>query len=234
MVLFGSGILRRIFTTTYTPDPVLRTFLERAQSQHSSAAEVTVAVLDAAESARLCGVPLAKRGLQPVYLKVTNRDSVPLRLQVVNIDPSYFTPLEAAGVNHYSLLKRLSAFGILGWFLLPLVLLILPIKLITAYRANGRMDECFRSLAFRLRPIMPGQASEGFIFTRLDAGTKVVHVVLHAMSAPAEAARIDAEIEKESDGGGNRPAASLAPAAEFAFSIPVPGIAVDYHRRDFQ
>src|SRR5262245_35215322 len=136
MSLVSASLWQRIFTTPYAPDTSLRSFLERAQTQENAAARVTVAVLDASESAQLCGVPLAKRGLQPVYLRVVNLGTAPLRLQVVNIDPNYFTPLEAAGVNHYSLLKRLSAFGILGWFLLPVVLLILPFKLITAYRAN--------------------------------------------------------------------------------------------------
>jgi LssY C-terminus len=234
MALTGSALLRRIFTTSYSPEPTLRTFLERAQTQQSPAAEVTVAVLDAAESARLCGVPLARRGLQPVFLRVANRGTAPLRLQVVNIDPNYFTPLEAAGVNHYSLLKRLSAFGILGWFLLPFVLLLLPLKLITAYRANGRMDECFRSLAFRLRPVAPGAAAEGFIFTRLDAGTKVVHIYLHAMSAPIDVARANAEVSPEAGDRTLLPSPLVPSAVEFTFDIPVPGIKVDYHRRDFE
>ena len=196
--------------------------------------EATVAVLDSAESARLFGVPLARRGLQPVFLRITNRGSTPLRLQVVNIDPSYFTPLEAAGMNHYSLLKRLSALGILGWFVLPLVFLLLPFKLITAYRANRRMDECFRSQAFRLRPIVPGSAAEGFVFTRFDSGTKIVHVCLHAMGGTVQTFAEDHEVGRDARGYVQKPPASVQPAAEFTFSIPVPGIAVDYHRRDFQ
>ena len=234
MAFLGSSIVRRVFTTTYAPEPTLRTFMERAQTQQNATAEVTVAVLDAAESARLCGVPMAKHGLQPVFLRVVNRGSAPLRLQVVNIDPNYFTPLEAAGVSHYSLLKRLSAFGILGWFMLPFVLFLLPLKLITAYLANGRMDECFRSLAFRLRPVVPGGTSEGFIFTRLDAGTKIVHIVLHPMSAPEELVRVDSDIDGNTGTKGPSPAFSLQPTVEFTFTISVPGIAVDYHRRDFQ
>jgi LssY C-terminus len=233
MALSGSGLLRRLFTTSYSPEPTLRTFMARAQTQQNQAAEVTVAVLDAKESARMCGVPMARRGVQPVFLRIVNRGSAPLRLQVVNIDPSYFTPLEAAGVNHYSLLKRLSAFGILGWFLLPFVFLLLPFKLITAYRANRRMNECFRSLAFRLRPIAPGGAAEGFIFTRLDAGTKVVHVYLHQMSGPVDAARVNAEVSGEALESAQS-TESAPPAVEFTFDIPVPGIKVDYHRRDFE
>jgi hypothetical protein len=229
-----TSFLWRVFTTTYSPEPSLRSFLERAATQQNSVAEVTVAVPDAAESARLCGVPLAKRGLQPVYVRVANRGCVPLRLHVLSIDPNYFTPLEAAGVNHYSLLKRLSAFGILGWFLLPLVLLLLPVKLITAYLANRRMDECFRSLGFRLRPIAPQGTAEGFIFTRRDVGTKVVHICLHGMSGANVAARAKTNAHEAQRVLTDELNATTAPAVEFTFSIPVPGIKVDYQRRDFE
>jgi hypothetical protein len=234
MALPGTTLFRRLFTTPYAPEPTLRTFLERAQTQQRPAAEVTVAVLDAAESGRLFGVPLARRGLQPVFLRIANRGETPLRLQVVTIDPGYFSPLEAAGANHHSLLKQLSALGILGWFVLPLVFLLLPFKLITAYRANQRMDECFRSQAFRLRPIIPGDAAEGFVFTRLDLGTKIVHVCLHAMGPSVHAAAEDVEAARGAHPHVPEPHGSVRPAVEFTFSIPVPGIAVDYHRRDFQ
>jgi hypothetical protein len=227
------AFFRNVFTTPYAPEPTLRMFLVRAQTQKGPAAEVTVAVLDSAESARLFGVPLARRGLQPVFLQITNRGSSPLRLQVLNIDPNYFTPLEAAAVNHYSLWKRLSVFGILGWFVLPVVFLLLPFKLITAYRANRRMDECFRSQAFRLQPIMPGGVSEGFVFTRRDSGTKLVGVCLHAIGEPVQFAGENTEAGEDAIGYAPLPT-PVQPAVDFTFSIPVPGIAVDYRRRDFQ
>lgn len=225
-------VFRRLFTTPYDPRPLERAFLERAQTQQGGGAEVTVAVLDAHESEQLFGVPLARRGLQPVFLRITNRGDKPLRLQVVSIDPNYFTPLEASAANHFSLLKRLSAFGILGWFLLPMVFLLLPFKLISAVRANRRMDECFQSQAFRLRPIAPEATSEGFVFTRLDSGTKIVHVCLHALGRSEHAGTVDA-VRTIAAGHVPTPHATVEPAVEFAFTIPVPGIAVDYHRRDF-
>src|SRR6516162_4694228 len=97
----GAAFFRRVFLTPYAPEPTLRTFLARSQTQQGPAAEVTVAVPDSRESARLFGVPLARRGLQPVFLRVVNRGDAPLRLQVLSIDRNYFTPPEAAGLNHY-------------------------------------------------------------------------------------------------------------------------------------
>jgi hypothetical protein len=208
----------RLLTTRYAPDPALRTYLTRAQTQENANAQVTVSVLDAAESAKYFGVSLARRGIQPVYLRVVNRSQSLLRLPLVRIDPNYYTPREAAGRCHFSFVKRLSAFGLIGWIFLPLLALI-PLKLITAYRANRRMDEFFSEHAFHLRPIPPGSVSAGFVFTTIDAGTKVVPITLHSES---DLLGSDGMLD-ESD----------RLDADFVFSIPVPGIAVDFLRRDF-
>ncbi len=228
MLTIGHKLLRLI-TTPYSPNPAHRTFLERAETQENSRAQVTVAVLDASEASKYFGVSLARRGIQPVYLKIVNRSDKLIRLQLVRVDPNYYPPLEAAAANHFSILKRLSAFGLVGWLILPLLILslplifVIPFKLVSAYRANRRMDDFFGSQAFHLRPIEPGGVTEGFVFTTFDAGTKVVHVSLHATGdlMNAETGRIDVHGTAEADN-------------EFTFSIPVPGIAVDFHRRNFE
>lgn len=213
-----ASALWRFLITPYTPHPHARAFLSRAQTQTGDGVEATVAVLTAAESEEYFGVPLGRRGLQPVYLKIVNRSESPLRLQLVRISPNYFTALEAAAANHFSIVKRLSAFGIIGLLFLQLLILI-PFKLISAYFANQRMDTFFREQGFHLRPIEPGAASEGFVFTPLDAGTKIVHVLLHDTGQP-----LAGVLARDNHG--------VAPAVEFTFSIAVPGIAADYLRRD--
>src|SRR6185436_18935442 len=120
--------LQRIFTVVYEPEPGVREFLSRSETQGSPAAEVTAAVLSARESQEMFGVPLARRSIQPVFLRIVNQGPRPLRLYVLDIDPHYYTPLEAAGINHFSVLKRLSAIGIAAWYFLPLLAL-LPLKL---------------------------------------------------------------------------------------------------------
>ncbi len=234
MTVSVKATLWRLLTTPYAPEPTLRTFLSRAQTQEGSQVKVAAAVLDAVESDRLFGVPLSRRGIQPVYLSIANHSAVPLRLQLVRIDPNYYTPLEAAGVNHFSITKRLSAFGAIGWLFLPLLGLI-PMKLITAWRANQRMDDFFRSQTFHLRPIPPGGISEGFVFTSLDAGTKVVHVCLHVTGDT-----LDSFLQRKEPAGPVEPtgappnAGDVESAIEFTFSIAVPGINADYLRRDFE
>ena len=80
---------------------------------------------------------------------------------------------------HFSIVKRLSTFGIIGWLFVPMVLLLVPMKLLTAWLNNARMDEVFQARGFRLTPIEPGARAEGFVFAavadegllaRADAG----------------------------------------------------------------
>src|SRR5262245_45769088 len=84
--------LWRLVATTYRPNPTLRSFESRAQAQENASAQVTVAVLDAVEAVHFFGVPLARRGIQPVYLHIFNRSDKLVRLQLVRIDPNYYTP----------------------------------------------------------------------------------------------------------------------------------------------
>jgi hypothetical protein len=214
----------RCAVTSYRPDESFTGYMERAVTQEDPRARVTVAVLAPAESRRRFGVDAGRRGIQPVFLRIENRSTGSLRLQMVNIDPRYFTPLEAAGVNHFSISRRLSAFGALGWLFFPL-LLFAPLKLLTAWLANGRMDVVFRRHGFRQTPIQAGATAEGFAFTTVDLGTKVVHVRL----APLEPLR-------KSIARILQPAAATGPAespVDLVFTVPVPGIAADYLDRDF-
>lgn len=187
---------------------------------------VTVAVPDDRESTHYFGVPLGRRGIQPVWVKIENRTSSALRLQLVHISPNYYTPAEAAAANHFSILKRLSGFGLMGWMILPLLAL-LPLKLLTVGRANRRMNEFFQEQSFHLRPIAPGGTTVGFVFTPVDEGTKAVHVRLHVVEESFEAV----EIREQRIAAGER-AGDGVNVIDFAFSIPVPGIAADYLRRD--
>jgi len=214
--------LWRLLVTPYTPDATATGFMDQAVSQDDANAHVTVAVPSARESRAFFGVDLTRHGIQPVFLRIENRSAGAVRLQMVNVDPRYFTPLEAAAAAHFSIVRRLTAFGAIGWLFLPFLLLA-PLKLVTAWLANARMDAFVRGHGFRLGPIAPGGTGEGFVFTTLDLGTKVVHVRLAAVSG------LGAALEALA------PTVSAGPAvaADFTFTIPVPGIATDYHDRDF-
>jgi hypothetical protein len=224
--------LRRLVVTPYDPEPGFDGFLARAQTQSNDRASVTVAVLSGPEAQRLFGVPVNRRGIQPVFVRVENLSADGLRLQVVSLDPSYFTPLEAAALCHFSIVKRLSTFGIVGWLFVPMVLFLVPLKLLTAWLNNSRMDDFFRARGFRLTPIEPGARAEGFVFTTLDAGTKAVHVRLAPLAGIRESLAVDLTAV---DGDRTSPTL-LRPGTnvvDFHFTVPVPGIAADYLHVDF-
>jgi hypothetical protein len=188
----------RLLSVPYRPDPEHRPFLERAQTQADAGLTVTVSALSGEESRRFFGVRMARRGLQPVWIRVRNDTESPCRLDLLRVDPSYYTALEAAYVNHFAVGRRLLSFGLLAWFFLPLLPLV-PFKLFGASAANRRMNAFFKAHGFPGGLIAPGQERAGFVFTVLDEGTKTVDVALIATR------RIH----------------------EFAFTLEVPGLVLD-------
>src|SRR5262249_8060794 len=111
---------------------------------------------------------------------------------------------EAAAISGFSIGKRLMAFGVLAWFFLP-VLVLLICKIMSAHRANRRMEEVFKSVALRPAPARPGDSAEGFVFANLDVGTKSVTIKLLGTDQ----------------------------VREFEFAITVPGLDADHHQRRF-
>ena len=160
-----------------------------------------------------------------------------LRLHFRSLDPHYFPPLEAAARCHFSILKRLYAFGVFGWFLLTLFsfLFLAPLKLLSVHWANKKMDALFQSLAFHRRPIAAGDIAEGFVFAAFDAGTKMVRVRLMATeirSSTDQYSNVTTSPEKSE--GAERSLTELVPDSfvDLTFAVTVPGINADYlHRK---
>jgi hypothetical protein len=92
----------RFLRVLYAPRPEERSFIEREEIQRDEEFVVRVAVPDNRESDRFFGVPLTRRGLQPVWLWITNNGKHPYRLRLASLDPNYYPPLEAAFVNHFA------------------------------------------------------------------------------------------------------------------------------------
>jgi hypothetical protein len=186
----------------YAPRPEERAYLARAEVRQDDTAVVRASVLAKGESERFFGAPLARRGIQPVWLEITNNGGHPYRLRLASLDPNYYPPLEAAYANHFHIGRRLVGFGLLAWLFLPLAVL-LPFKILAARAANRRMNAYFQEHGLGWGLIRPGDTVAGFVFTSLDEGTKQFSVRLLG------------------------PAGSK----EFAFSVAVPGLKVDHARR---
>ena len=70
--------LWRLVITPYEPDLRFDAFMQRSLAQENPKACATVAVLATDESRRLFGVDVARRGIQPVFLRIENRSADPL------------------------------------------------------------------------------------------------------------------------------------------------------------
>jgi len=151
--------------------------VERANTLRERGVEVTVAVPSDRETERIFGVRLARHGLQAVWLEVANGTEEHLWLDRLKLDPDCYTPLEAAHLAHFAMGRRLMAFGLLGWLVLPLLPL-LPLKLLGARAANRRMNEVFRAVGLLTGVILPRKKVSGFLFTPLDEGMKRVEIRL--------------------------------------------------------
>ncbi|HYC23005.1 MAG TPA: LssY C-terminal domain-containing protein [Candidatus Bathyarchaeia archaeon] len=195
----GSGCV------SYRPRPAHEVaFTSHAQTKTDGDLRVTVAVLDEQETAAVFGVPLYRRGIQPVWLEIENQGDDPYVLSKPSLDAQYYSPLEAAYVNHFRATRWLPDVG-------PLSLLFLPalipggIEQLSAAVANRQMDLDFDEKGFGNGIVPAGETRSGFVFTTLDEGTKRVPVVLY--------------------GTGEQ--------RRLTFLVRVPGARLDHHRVDF-
>ncbi len=134
---------------TYSPVPMEQvSFLERSQTQTVGGLTVTAAVLSHEESEKIFGRPLAKKGIQPVWLEIKNGEDIPYALISRLLDPTYFSASEVAYMHR-----------------------------VAGKNTNKRIADDYRELAIDIR-IPPGKTMSGFVFARFDIGTKVVPVVL--------------------------------------------------------
>lgn len=78
------------------PIPADAPFLERIQTQKEAGLTVSVSALSSKESEKYFGLKLGKKGVQPVWLEIENREKIPYWLQAISIDPEYYPPNEVA------------------------------------------------------------------------------------------------------------------------------------------
>jgi len=133
-------------TTADVPD-----YQTRAVWRIEGGLRVSTAVLSPQESTAAYGVTLADKEIQPVWIKVENREDRSYFLLSPGLDPNFFPASEAA-----------EAFGD-G----------------VASNQQAELDRRFRSLAFR-NPVQAGETVSGFVLTHLSEGVKFVQVDLVA------------------------------------------------------
>ncbi|MBV8358180.1 MAG: LssY C-terminal domain-containing protein [Deltaproteobacteria bacterium] len=148
LLLLASGC------TQFNPRPLQEVgFERRALSKTEGSVQVSVVALTEQETHSAMGVELAHHGIQPVWVKVENHESIGFVIPPMAIDHDYFSATEAAWQVH----------GLNG-------------------ATNARMEDYFRNLSLPIR-VGPGETVSGFVFTNLDKGTKYVAIELLANGA---------------------------------------------------
>ncbi len=71
-------------------------YKSRAVTRVEGGLQVSASVLSAEESEAVYGVPLAQKGIQPVWIEVQNNDTVSYFLMSPGLDPNFFPASEAA------------------------------------------------------------------------------------------------------------------------------------------
>jgi len=124
-------------------------FADRCQTQSDGDVRVTVGVPSAEESLEIFGLPLATKGIQPVWLEIQNKDTTGYFLLSVNLDPDLFSAGEVAWKFH------------------------------TGYSDDSRekINRLFRENEIT-GYFKPGTTASGFIYTNMKLGTKPVLVKL--------------------------------------------------------
>lgn len=151
--LLIQGILLVLISgcATFQPVPIgkISSAMERVQTKTQDGVTVSVSVLSAKESEQVFGAPLAKRGIQPVWLRIVNMNDSRYLLLANKIDRDYFSPHEASWKNHY----------------------------FASGKANREMDRYFFDQQVPL-VIEPQQTVSGFIYTNIDEGVKYLSIDL--------------------------------------------------------
>lgn len=132
------------------PDPISESvLLRRSQTRNAGAVSVSLTALSPQESRQLLGFDADAAGIQPVWIKVVNREPVRWFLPPIVIDNDYFSPLEVAAKGH-------------RWF---------------SGNANRRLDTYLARLELPDYVPAKGQTS-GYVFTTVDEGVKFASVEL--------------------------------------------------------
>ncbi len=174
------GVVLMLAACASAPEPLNQMpegdYRERIQVQEAWGVRVSAAVPSARESEELFGKPLYKRGIQPVWLKIENAQNEPITFLPVGLDPEYFSPLEVANL-----------------------------EVRDAPASTSLIDEFFIAQGMRLL-VQPGEKMSGFVFTKLDEGTKAFNVDIR----------------------------SAEDFTTFTFFIPVPGLNIDHYQVDWR
>jgi len=124
---------------------------ERAITQSEDDISISASVPDAGEAKAIFGVPVYKRGIQPVWLEIVNNSPDRIRFAPTGVDPIYFSPLEVSYMHRKGFSKE----------------------------ARAQMDRRFHDSAMP-RQIPAGETRSGYVFTHASPGTKSFNIDVYS------------------------------------------------------
>lgn len=128
--------------------------VERAVTKTQGTFVVRASVPSEDEAKEIFGFPIYKRGIQPVWLEITNNDTSRARFILSSVDREYFSPLEVAYMHKKYFSKQ-------GW---------------------QDMEKFLYENAMP-RMIAGGKTASGYVFTHLEPGTKNINLdIFHAVA----------------------------------------------------
>ena len=156
-MIAAGGLLLLLAACSLTPykydDAPSFAVVDRAVTQQQGQFTVRASVPGIEEAKAIFGIPLEKRGIQPVWLEITNHGSVRARVAPYSLDDEYFPPHEVAYMYRKQFSKE-------GWL---------------------DMEKRFYEMSLQ-RQIAGGETVSGYVFTHLQPGTKAFNVDLFYVS----------------------------------------------------
>ena len=155
VILLLTAFLAACSTTPYSHESLDEfNVVQRAETKEQGQIRVRASVPSREEAEKIFGIPIHERGIQPVWLEVTNNSPGRARFVLSSVDEDYFSPFEVAYMHK-------KHFSTQGWM---------------------DMEEYFFSTAMP-RQIAVGETASGFVYTHESSGTKNFNVdVFHESS----------------------------------------------------
>ncbi len=171
ILLFAFCIIQGCASQPFNKPSAESGFMKRAQSKTDQGVTVTVSAMGPKESQEYFGVPLAKKNIQPVWIKIENNGSEPYLFLQYSVDPHYYPAAEAAFRARKKLIEGSGISKVISAAFLPL-------NFIQAGPENERTSEILREEALNNTVIVPGAVQSGYVYTRVDEGMKSIPVQL--------------------------------------------------------
>lgn len=144
---FGLGCML-VGCASYKPGPSsYQPQVERALTQTNGPIIASAAVLSRSEAKKKFGLPLHKKNIQPVWLRLKNTGTNVYYFLPAGLDPAYHPPSEVAYMHRKAL----------------------------AWKRNRRIQEVMESSRIPLK-LPPDSSTEGFVFSNADPGAKHVQL----------------------------------------------------------